>query len=308
MTMMTYGEQITKCWVTVDDILGQLPKASAKLGMAFTKYPATPAEVEPLGEQFIAMIIAINREWERLCQSGGAELQRNLKRAMKRMIKGAELFVASLAHGHNRKVSINESMVGSGQLFDAVNKVAGVPRTNHLAVAMVVSGTAGILQDCLVEFQDTIEEQEEDTGGGAMNQDASVWSEDELKRMTYITGLLKVAVKFTGKVLELLIAQEMTLEADIKLLNTTEDEIAANIRDLSEAADNLANDVYPPFVVKNAMAAADEFVAQADRAFAPLRSYLAIVAPGQDLPGWVAFLDTALKHNAAKFRQGLSSS
>jgi len=67
---------------------------------AFTKYPATPAEVEPLGEQFIAMIIAINREWERLCQSGGAELQRNLKRAMKRMIKGAELFVASLAHGY----------------------------------------------------------------------------------------------------------------------------------------------------------------------------------------------------------------
>ena len=39
MTMMTYGEQITKCWVTVDDILGQLPKASAKLGMASLRVP-----------------------------------------------------------------------------------------------------------------------------------------------------------------------------------------------------------------------------------------------------------------------------
>ena len=34
-------------------------------------------------------------------------------------------------------------------------------------------------------------------------------------------------------------------------------------------------------------------------------SYLVMVAPGQDLPGWVTFLDNALKHNVTKFRQGL---
>ena len=46
--------------------------------------------------------------------------------------------------------------------------------------------------------------------------------------------------------LELLIAQETGLTVDIKQLNATEDEIASNVRGLSEAADNLANDVCVP--------------------------------------------------------------
>nr|XP_056700935.1 cyclin-D1-binding protein 1 [Euleptes europaea] len=303
------GFERARFWET----LGASSQAATQLSLAAARQPPPslqpPQELERLsGAAQRAVRAAATAYYELPRRKVGGALGRAVHAAVVAVAEGLLRLAEALLRAPARTPS-PEQLVSTGGVWEACDRLAGLPRDNRGAVAAALASWLGIVRDALEEMEqalaegrdpdwDVLEDEEAVSMG---NRDVS-WSEADQRLLGPCMGLVKAAKACLKKLLQAVKArgQVETAEQVAQL-----DDLADAAGDVSPSVDELVLSTYPPVNQLTLRLNAAKLAAVLKKVLEVTRASH-VCSPSEE--SWVQFLAGAVDHNMDKikgFTQGV---
>eukprot|EP00039_Didymoeca_costata_P005491 m.81961 g.81961 ORF g.81961 m.81961 type:complete len:334 (-) comp12843_c0_seq2:58-1059(-) len=286
-----------KSWSVLENIVKVISKDAAKLALSFRSNPADINAVKPILETLKQACVTLADNSEHVRGFGGIEFQKYIQNNVSKIFTALEALLDGLSELHSKKKVIDEKLSLCGEFFQACDRTTSGHRTSELVVADTVSKESTVLNDCVSEFQETIDESLAKESSEDVDDDWGTpsWTESEATSMKNVLGLLKVALKLSGKALQLLISPEPIESQNFSEIWRQHDNIARNMKEVSKQADNMAAGAYGldmDEVHASALLLNNAITAVLDSCDTLLKE-----TKCSESASWIGFLRQASKHN-----------
>ncbi|XP_054836160.1 cyclin-D1-binding protein 1 [Eublepharis macularius] len=241
------------------------------------------------------------------CRGLPAEQGRTLGAAVRRAVAGLAEGMLRLSEALLRapapESSGPERLVSTGAVWEACERLAGLPRDNQAAVAAAVASALAVVKDAVEEMEQALAEggdpgrdplEDEEMGSGG-DRDVC-WTEAERQLLGPCMGLVKAAKACLKKLLGAVKAQGRvdTAEQVAQL-----DDLAEAAGDVSPSVDELVLSTYPPVNQLTLRLNAGKLASVLKKVLEIVRASHVCV-PSEE--SWVQFLAGAIDHNMDKIK------
>ncbi|XP_063816595.1 cyclin-D1-binding protein 1 isoform X2 [Pseudophryne corroboree] len=198
-------------WETLEQAFKATSQEATKISLAYSQPPLPSAEdCQKLSDGLLHAILATATLYYSLRKEQGTTLRKTVREAVADVIEGTMQLLEVILSSRIQSLS-QAQLVSTGSVWEACDQFAHIPKDNHAAVMLIISGYLGVVKDALEEmeqavsggedpFSDILEDDDDDEIGARGNQD-TYWSEADHRLIAPCLGLMKASKACLKKVL-----------------------------------------------------------------------------------------------------------
>ncbi|KAG8446599.1 hypothetical protein GDO86_014155 [Hymenochirus boettgeri] len=273
------------------------------MSLAFSKPPIpSDADSQKLCDGLLNAVLAAATVYYSLPKEQGITLRKTVREAVADIVEVTIQLTELILNSRIQSLS-QAQLVSTGSVWEACDQCEKLPKDNHAAVVLSISGYLGVVKDAVEEveqalaggedpFNDIPDDEDNDIGARG-NQD-TYWSEADRKLMAPCLGLMKVAKACLKKLLGALKAHG---KVDTLIHVAQLDDLVDVTQEVSPSVDDLALSMYPPMIHATVRLNAAKLSSVLKKVLNITRS--SHICPDTEY-SWVQFLDNAVDHNMEK--------
>ncbi|XP_018419812.1 PREDICTED: cyclin-D1-binding protein 1 [Nanorana parkeri] len=290
-------------WETLGQAIKATSQEATKISLAYSKPPLPSEEdCQKLSDGLLNAILAASTLYYSLPKNQGITLRKTVREAVADVIEGTMQLLEVILNSRIQSLT-QAQLVSTGSVWEACDQFEQIPKDNHAAVVIIVSGYLGVVKDALEEMEQALaggedpfsDVLEDDEMGARGNQD-TYWSEADHRLIAPCLGLMKASKACLKKVLGALKTHGKVETADqVAQL----DDLADITQEVSPSVDELALSMYPPMNQAAVRLNAAKLSSVLKKVLEITRS--SHVCPDSET-SWVPFLNNAIDHNMNKVK------
>ncbi|KAM4623179.1 cyclin-D1-binding protein 1 [Discoglossus pictus] len=290
-------------WETLGQTFKATSQEATKMSLAFSKPPLPSGEdTQKLSDGLLNGVLAAATVYYSLPKTQGTTLRKTVRESVAEMIEGTvqlvDVILSSLSQSQSQA-----QLVSTGNVWEACDQFAQLPKDNKDAVVVLMSGYLAIVKDALEEMEQAMADEEdpfndilEDDDAEARGNQDTYWSEADRRLLAPCVGLMKASKACLKKVLGALKAHgNVNIAENVAQL----DDLADNAQEISPSVDELALSMYPPMNPTGVRFNAAKLSSVLKKVLEIIRA--SHVCPDSET-SWVQFLNGAIDHNMDKIK------